>query len=147
MRLESKTKLEFKKGETKPISESSDTYVFDSDKERDMFLDLREYLLKSYKGKSKLRRLVANIDWFMKDGRGDFFAGFVFDAQGILSVWIHEGGRNEEKESEYENFMKNHCHTLMGSKFPGTNFVSFALVDVYSQLVKQMEKAGLITIS
>lgn len=66
----------------------NDNLYFDSEKEKELYLDLKDYLLKEYKGKRALKRLVNNIAWFMNEGRGDFFAGFVFDTQGTLVVTI-----------------------------------------------------------
>lgn len=148
MRLESKTKLEFEKGKTKPTAESSDVYVFDSDKERDLFVELKDYLLKNYKGKRALKRLVNNIAWFIDEGRGDFFAGFVFDAQGTLSCWgVYTGGQDPDKYTEYTKFMQTYCKDLMEKKDKKDNLVCFALVEVFNVLVGQMKDLGLVSVS
>ena len=123
-------------------------YVFDSDKERDLFVELKDYLLKDYKGKRALKRLVNNISWFMNEGRGDFFAGFVFDAQGTLSCWgVYTGGQDPDKYAEYTKFMQGYCDDLMKKKDKKDNLVCFALAEVFNILVGQMKDAGLVSVS
>ena len=117
----------------------NDNLYFDSEKEKELYLDLKGYLLKEYKGKRALKRLVNNIAWFMDEGRGDFFAGFVFDTQGTLSCWgIYTGGKDKDKDNEYKNFMQNYCDALMKTKDRKDNLVSFAITVVYNKLVKEM---------
>ena len=119
--------------------------IYKDDEERCLFLDLKEYLVKSYKGKRNLKRLCQNITWFMNEGRGDFFAGFVFDVQGTLSCWgIYTGGKDEVKDAAYKKFMQENCDSLLKEKKPGENFVSYAIISAYNVITNEMEKLGLI---
>ena len=120
--------------------------IFDSEKEKNLYYDLKEYLLNSYKGKRNLQRLINNISWFINEKRGDFFAGFVFDVQGTLSCWgIYPGGKDTEKDAAYKSFMRDYCEDLMEKKDKKDNFVSFAILVVYNKLVKSMLEMKLIT--
>ena len=123
-------------------------YEFDSDKERELYVDLKEFLLSHYKGKRALKSLVNAISWFTEQGRGDFFAGFIFDAQGAISCWgIYTGGKDADKDTEYKKFMQGYCKDLMEKKDAKDNLVSFALIESFNVLVGQMKDAGLVSVS
>ena len=61
--------------------------------EKELYEDLTNFIIKDYKGKRDLKRLVNNIDWYIQNKGGDFFQGYVFNLQGTLSCWGIRGRR------------------------------------------------------
>lgn len=118
---------------------------FDSKHERELYDDLVAYLCDSQKGKRELKRIVKAISWYMNEREPDFWKGYIFDCQGTISGWgIFEGGKDQEKDDLYTDFMQHHCSQLMKEKKADSSIVSLALVKAYNDFVKKAGEAGLI---
>lgn len=118
--------------------------------EKELYEDLTNFIIKDYKGKRDLKRLVNNIDWYIQNKGGDFFQGYVFNLQGTLSCWgiREEGGQDPEKYGLYTDFMQNHCDKFMEShKVCEGSIVTLALLNTYRTLVGLMKERELVVLS
>jgi len=117
--------------------------------EKELCENLTEHIMKAYKGKRDLKRLVNNINWYRETKGGDFFQGFVYDCQGTISYWgTYEGGKDKEKYSIYADFMQNHCDKVMEQhSMVDGSIVSIALVRTYKKLLALMKERELVCTS
>ncbi len=123
----------------------NNSLVFDSDHEKELYLDLKEFLLAFYHGKRNLKRLVNNISFYMDSKEKDFFKGFVFCAQGALSCWgITENGKDAEKDGLYSKFTKCDYDELMNDRNRKESLVCYAICVAYGRLVEEMKNLGLV---
>ncbi len=119
--------------------------VFENAHERELYEDLVNYICNEQKGKRELKRIVNSIAWYMDAREPDFWKGYIFECQGTISCWgIFEGGKDQEKDDLYTDFMQNHCDKFMKNKKAEDSLVSFALVKAYNDFVKKAGEAGLI---
>lgn len=127
------------------MRKSDGRIIFDSKHEHDLYNDLYAFICKEYKGKRNMKRLANNIAWYMNERENDFFKGFIFDCQGTLSCWgIFEGGKDEEKDALYAEFMQKYCDPLMNDKDKKDSIVSHALCSAYNTIVREMKAAQLV---
>lgn len=120
--------------------------IFESKEERELYDELVEFLVVRNKGKRNLKRLLGSIQWFISEGRGDWFAGYVFDMQGVLSCWgIYEGGKDKTRDKLYTDFMQDHCTRFMKDHTAyNDNLVCYALRMAFNKIMDAMLEHGLI---